>query len=77
MENSNTNNIQKPISMVLKESKDIIVNAINSVNLHPSLLEMIMKDLYVEVKNQAEIMSQRESSEYERMSNELNFEKTE
>ena len=70
MEN-NENNIQKPVSMIVNESRDIIANAINSANLHPVLLEMILKDFYLEVKNQAEIMSKRENSEYKRKCNEL------
>ena len=77
MEN-NINNIQKPVSMIVNESRDIIANAINSINLHPVLLEIILKDFYLEIKNQATVMSQRENSEYERMCNELkNFEETE
>ena len=67
MENNTTNNIQKPISMIIKESKDIIVNAMNSVSLHPTLLEMIMKELYLEIQNQVKVTFERERYEYEKM----------
>ena len=65
----NTNNIQKPISLIIEESKNIIVNAVNSVSLHPVLLEMIMKELYLEVQNQAIVTTQREKKEYEKLLN--------
>ena len=62
---NNTNNIQKPVSMVIEESKNIIVNAINSVQLHPTLLEMIVKELYLEIQGQVTATAQREKAEYE------------
>lgn len=73
-----TNNIQKPISMVIEESKNAIVNVINSVQLHPMLLEMIVKELYLEIHHQATATAQREKEGYERtltestMANETN-----
>lgn len=63
---NNINNIQKPISMVIEESKNTIVNAINSVQLHPTLLEIIIKELYLEVQNQAKVIAENERYEYER-----------
>jgi len=66
MENT-TNKINKPISMVLEESKQIIVNAINSVNLSPIFLEPILKELYNEVYQQKTIQYEREKAEYEKM----------
>lgn len=61
----NTNTINKPVSMVLNEAKDVIVKAINSVQLHPTLLEMVIKDIYNEVKYNAVAFSEREKAEYE------------
>ena len=66
MEN-NTNNIQKPISLVIEEAKNSIVYAINNAQLHPVLLEMIMKELYMEIQNQVKFTTQREKEEYERV----------
>ena len=63
---NNTNNIQKPISLVIEDAKSTIVNAVNSVQLHPILLEMIVKELYLEVQNQARIVAQNEKFEYEK-----------
>lgn len=70
MENNkiqNTNSIQKPISLIIEESKSTIVDAINSARLHPILLEMIVKELYLEIQSQARMMSEREKVEYENM----------
>jgi hypothetical protein len=66
MEN-NTNNIQKPISLVIEEAKNSIVYAINNAQLHPVLLEMIIKELYMEIQNQVKSTTQREKEEYERV----------
>lgn len=68
MENNTKNtNIQKPISLIIEEAKSTVANAINSVQLHPTILEMIMKELYLEVQDQANVMTQREKHEYERL----------
>jgi hypothetical protein len=74
MANKNTNNntnkenlniqIQKPISLVVKEEKEKLVNVLNNINLHPVLLEMIVKEIYLDVQNQAKYVSEREMQEY-------------
>lgn len=66
MENTNSTTINKPVSLVLEESKQIIVNAINSVNLSPIFLEPMLKDIYNEVYQQKTIQYEREKAEYER-----------
>lgn len=64
-----TNN--KPISMIVEESRQIIVDAINNANLHPTLLLMILKDIYNEVNQQAKIQYEYEKIEYEKMLTEI------
>lgn len=69
MENTNntTNTtINKPISLILEDSKKVIINAINSVGLHPTLLEMILKDIYNEARQNATMQYEREKVEYEK-----------
>ena len=61
------NNIQKPISLIIEEGKMTIINAINELNLHPTLLEPILKDIYTEVQMQARMALERETAEYQRM----------
>lgn len=70
MENNtitNTNNIQKPVSLIVDEAKTTLINTINSIQLHPTILEMIMKELYIEVQNQALAKAKKEQAEYEYM----------
>ena len=58
--------MEKPISMILSESKQVIINAINSTNLHPSLLELIIKDVYNEVRERATYQYEFDKNEYEK-----------
>ena len=65
MENTN-NSINKPISLIIEESKQTIVNAINNTGLPMTLLEMVMRDLYNEVRQKALYQYESEKNEYER-----------
>lgn len=64
METNNT--ISKPISLIIEESKKTIIDAINSTVLPMTLLEMIMRDLYNEVRQQALYQYENEKVEYEK-----------
>lgn len=57
----------KPISVTIEDGKKEIVNAINGLNLHPTILEMIVKEIYLEIKNIKELTYEREKAEYELM----------
>lgn len=46
--------MEKPISILLNESKQKLVTTINELQLHPSILELIVRELYVEIKVQAQ-----------------------
>jgi hypothetical protein len=59
------NTIQKPISVIIEEVKANIVRSINEANLHPTLLELIIKDIYNEVVNNKNMIYEREKMEYE------------
>lgn len=61
------NNIQKPVSLIIEEFKDNLATVINESGLHMSLIDMIVKEIYFEVHNQAELISAREKLEYERL----------
>lgn len=63
-ENQNKS-IQKPISLILNEEKEKLYKAIKEVNLHPALLEMILKEAYLEIHNQADLIAEKEKNEYE------------
>lgn len=62
-ENSN-NQIQKPVSVIMSEARDKIATTLNGIDLHPVLLEMILKEIYLDVQNQAKYISEREMQEY-------------
>lgn len=66
----NASNIEKPISLILEESKRMIIDAINSTNLHPTLLEMIIKDIYNEVKERANYQYEFDKNEYKQKTHE-------
>lgn len=66
MNKNNTNNtIEKPISLILEDSKQMIVDAINNTGLHIVLLEPIVKDLYNEIKHKAIMQLEHDRREYE------------
>lgn len=67
---TNINNIEKPISLILEESKRVIIDAVNSTNLHPTLLEMIIKDIYNEVRERANYQYEFDKNEYEQKTHE-------
>lgn len=48
MENKD-NQVEKPITMVIEETKNNLVNVINQSGLHPFILDSIMKELYNEI----------------------------
>lgn len=66
------NTIEKPISLILEDSKQMIVDAINNTNLHISLLEPIIKDLYNEIKHKAIMQLEQDKREYKTLLNEHN-----
>ena len=58
--------MDKPISIILDDAKQSLINTINSLQLHPSLLELIIKELYSQVKFQAEKQLELDKIEYKK-----------
>ena len=48
MENKN-NQVEKPITMVIEDAKNNLINVINQSGLHPFILDSIMKELHNEI----------------------------
>jgi hypothetical protein len=67
MENTNNINkpINKPISLIIEDAKQSIIGVINEINLHPTLLEMVLRDVYNEANELAKAQLNREKAEYE------------
>ena len=56
--------MEKPLGLILEESKNVILEAINSCGLHPSLLEPIVKNIYLEVLDLKKQIEAKETNEY-------------
>ena len=58
---------QKPISVIVNETKEDLISAFTNAlrKLHPTLLEPIVRDLYVAVQNEREKVEKDEKSKYE------------
>ena len=61
----NTNTIDKPLSVVITECKDNIINALNSSKLPPIIMEYLMKELFEEVHQLAVKQYTDEKNDYE------------
>lgn len=71
MENiNNTNNISntinKPISLLINEFRQGLVDYINNSNLHPEFKDMILEGIYTEVHQVAITQANYEKAEYEK-----------
>ena len=55
---------EKPLSLIIKECRENIENAINGSNLPPYLLEPVLKDYYNQVSILAHNMTAEEENEY-------------
>ena len=54
------NQMNKPISLLIEETKQGLLHICNESNLHPSILELIVKDLYNEVVRAKNIQAEKE-----------------
>ena len=59
--------MNKPITMVIKETKTKIVNICNESGLSPIILDLIMQGLYSEIHSLAERQSLEEEMTYAKM----------
>lgn len=60
----NKKEINKPLSVILKEAEQGIINEINKYNLPPYLLELILKNIYAEVATLAHQAYEKDMSDY-------------
>lgn len=57
--------MNKPISMIINETKTNLLQICNQSSLHPSILELIIKDLYNEISLVSGQVLNKEKNEYE------------
>lgn len=56
--------MEKPISLIIDETKQSLIETINGCKLHPSIIEMVIKDIYVEVSNLSSTVATKEKEQY-------------
>lgn len=67
--------MNKPISLLIKDSKQSIINTINETNLPPCLLEPIIKEIYFEVQGLVKQELVKDEKDYnESLNNDTNDE---
>lgn len=56
--------MNKPISMVINETRISLANVLNQSNLPPCILEMIVKDLYDEARQLSDMQLKKDTETY-------------
>jgi len=56
--------MEKPITMVVDETRQSLIKTINESNLPPFIIEMMLKDIYTEVNQLSINVSTREKEQY-------------
>lgn len=56
--------MEKPASLLIQETRNNIINILNESKLHPSILELIMRDIMNDVTNASTRVKNKELKEY-------------
>lgn len=56
--------MERPASLLIQETRSNIINILNESKLHPSILELIMKDIMNDVTNASARVKNKELEEY-------------
>lgn len=56
--------MNKPFSIIVEETKQELISVINKSNLHPTALEMIVKDIYLEINRLSTETKTKEREQY-------------
>lgn len=56
--------MERPASLLIQETRNNIINILNESKLHPSILELIMKDIMNDVTNASTKVKNKELEEY-------------
>lgn len=59
--------MNKPITMVIKETKTKLISVLNESNLSPAVLDLIMQGIYSEIHSLAERQAVEEEKAYAEM----------
>ena len=69
--------MNKPISVIIEDTKKSIADTLNKSQLHPYIMDTIMRDLYEEVHSLYIRTAQAENDEYKKSLESNNTETTE
>lgn len=64
--------MNKPISMIINETSNSVAQVLNASGLSYSVLELIMRDLYAQVRENAQIEYKQSKQKYEQELEEQN-----
>lgn len=56
--------MNKPFSLIINETKESIINILNNSNLHPTVMEMIVKDIYLEINRLSTSIIEKDKQQY-------------
>ena len=56
--------MEKPISLLINEARKNLIDTINKQGLPLSLMELIVKDVYLDLKATSDMQTKKEISEY-------------
>lgn len=56
--------MEKPVSLLIQETRNNIINILNESKLHSSILELIIKDIMNDVINASTRVKNKELEEY-------------
>lgn len=56
--------MERPASLLIQETRNNIINILNESKLHPTILELIMKDIMNDVTNASTRVKNKELEEY-------------
>lgn len=56
--------MERPASLLIQETRHDIINILNESKLHPTILELIMKDIMNDVTNASTRVKNKELEEY-------------
>lgn len=72
--------MEKPITIIIQETKDQLIGIINASNLPPVILEPVVRDIYNEINTLTKMQYEKDLKEYHNklnQENQLNNLKTE
>ena len=58
--------MNKPLTMIIKETQNSVVNALNESGLPPIILDFIVRDIYTEVHNITERQATEDVENYKK-----------